>query len=72
MIDHAGNQHARKHDYLEQAQVQPHVRDAVEHLLRMKTVVGNEALLHPGADYRPGDHTRAVVLALPPAPPAAT
>jgi len=62
VIDHCGNLHARKDEFLYEAQIQPQIGDAVEHLLRLKLITSNEARLNPGVDYVTGNHTRAVVL----------
>lgn len=62
VVDHAGNQHTRKQEILYEAQVQPRIRGAIDHLLSLKTVVSNQPVLNPGADFIPGSHTRAVVI----------
>ncbi len=63
LVEHAGNSHQRKTEYLDTARNRPGVRQAVEHLLALKEVVSNYPRLNPGAGIRPGAHARGVVIA---------
>ncbi|MDH4246998.1 MAG: ion channel [Deltaproteobacteria bacterium] len=65
VVDHCGNIHSRKRAYLEEAQVQPRIAGALQHLNRLKDVVSNHPILHPGWDFIPGEHSRAIVLVPP-------
>jgi len=62
VVDHCGNIHSRKRTYLEEAQVQPRIAAAIRHLNRLKEVVSNRPLFHPGWDFIPGEHSRAIVV----------
>ncbi|MDH5752799.1 MAG: potassium channel family protein [Deltaproteobacteria bacterium] len=62
VINHCGNLHMRKNYYLEEAQVQPSISNAIEQLKALKDMTSNEALFHPGWDYIPGDFSRAIVI----------
>jgi voltage-gated potassium channel len=66
-MEHSGNSHIRKTEYVRQAQVQSGVRGAVQHLLRLKSVQTNAPLLNPEPTFLPGIHSRALVIAQPPA-----
>ena len=62
LVDRSGNLHARKHEYLHDAQVQPNIVNAIDHLHSLKNIVSNEAILNPGESFLPGTFGRAVVL----------
>lgn len=62
VVEYAGNNHARKQEYLFETQSEPRIRTAIERLQRLKSIRSNRVLLNPGNDYRPGRHTRAVVI----------
>ena len=64
-IEHSGNDYTRRNDYLRMAQSQPRIATAIEHLLELKTIIGNEALLNPGDSFVPGAESLAVVIASP-------
>jgi voltage-gated potassium channel len=61
-MEHTGNTYFRKEGYIREAQIQPRVKGAVAHLLRLKRVNTNEPLLNPGADFIPGMYSRAIVI----------
>lgn len=63
VMEHTGNSYIRKTEYVRQAQVQSGVGDAVQHLLRLKTVQTNAPVINPEATYLPGLHSRALVIA---------
>lgn len=69
-MDHTGNSHARKTEYIRQAQVQSRVKGSVEHLRRLKSAATNMPVIHPGDGFVPGVYSRALVIGPPLAPPA--
>jgi len=69
VMEHTGNSHIRKTEYLRQAQVQSGVRDSVSHLLRLKSVLTNVPIINPSPRFLPGMHSRALVVTMEPPPP---
>jgi hypothetical protein len=67
-MEHTGNTYFRKEGYVREAQIQPRVKGAVDHLLRLKRVYTNEPQLNPGGNFIPGMYSRAIVIVSEPEP----
>jgi voltage-gated potassium channel len=64
VMEHTGNTHIRKTEYVRLAQVQSGVESAVEHLRRLRAVQTNQPILNPEPTYLPGVYSRALVITM--------
>ena len=63
VVEHSGNHHARKQEFLYAAQIQPKIQGAIERLVGLKQLEFNKPIFNPGRDFLPGDRSLAVVMA---------